>query len=334
MTATTNQTVDSVEFVSPSLPPLYFSQGEPLQACGSESAVTLPAEILSLCLNHYSTWGDVARLACVQKSWQFALQDAAATSEQHRWTLAQAYLHGTHGLAPHPTRAVSLLTSLTNIPVDPTNNHPVFTAQQQEQLQQISANDNENSDDDENDSATTFVPAIRALADVCFEGVETAGANIPRDCSAGIMWLQAAIMVGKDVPAAYRLAQIYERGTHDIPVDVVQAANWFRYAAQRGHVEAMAEYALCLELGCGVDVDDEMALEWYVKAANAGHVTAKYSVGEAFEEARGVPQSDTEACLWYYKAALVGDQDSLQALRRLADIARIVIPGVGVLLDV
>ena len=99
-------------------------------------------------------------------------------------------------------------------------------------------------------------------------------------------------------------------------------------------MEAMNELALCYELGCGVEQSDEKALDWYMKAASLGHATAKYSVGEAFEEARGVPQSDEEACIWYYKAALDGDEDSRQALLRLHDIARIVVPGVGRLLNV
>ena len=91
--------------------------------------------------------------------------------------------------------------------------------------------------------------------------------------------------------------------------------------------------AMCYELGCGVEQSDERALDWYMRAANQGHLTAKFAVGEAFEEARGVPQSDEEACLWYYKAAVEGDEDSRRALRRLEDVARIILPGVGRLLD-
>ena len=97
----------------------------------------------------------------------------------------------------------------------------------------------------------------------------------------------------------------------------------------------MAELGLCYELGCGVEQNDQLALDWYMKAAEQGNNTAKYSIGEAFEEARGVPQSDEEACLWYYKAAIEGCEDSRKALKRLEDIARIVVPGVrSLLLDV
>ena len=58
-----------------------------------------------------------------------------------------------------------------------------------------------------------------------------------------------------------------------------------------------------------------------------GRVTSHYSIGEYFEEARGgVPQSDTEAVLWYYEAAKLGDGYSMDALERLEDIARILLP--------
>merc|ERR1712048_167391 len=127
--------------------------------------------------------------------------------------------------------------------------------------------------------------------------------------------------------AAFELGKIYEHGKYGISLDVYKATEWYKKAAECGHIESMAEYGMCCELGCGRDPDDEEALEWYMKAARMGHITANFSVGEAFEEARGVPQSDSEACLWYYKAAKLGDDGSIAALKRLHDIARIVVPG-------
>ena len=165
---------------------------------------------------------------------------------------------------------------------------------------------------------------MKCIAD-CYltgNGVEAANAAM------GVQWLEAAFHQANDVDAAHKLALLYEYGEHNVEIDVIAAADWFLNAAKGGHVEGMAEYAMCCELGCGREQSDEEALDWYTKAANAGHVTAKFSVGEAFEEARGVPQSDQEACLWYYKAAIEGDEDSKKALRRLEDIARIVLPGV------
>ena len=58
----------------------------------------------------------------------------------------------------------------------------------------------------------------------------------------------------------------------------------------------MAKYAICCELGCGREQNDEEALKWYIKAANSGHIEANFSFGEVFEEAKGVSQSNGEAC--------------------------------------
>lgn len=167
-----------------------------------------------------------------------------------------------------------------------------------------------------------YPKAIRQLA-TCYN----TGLWVVQDVSMGLKWLELAHAHG-DADAAYDIAKIHESGLYDSPVDIEKAAQWFEIAARDGHVEAMVEYALCLELGCGVDLSEEEALDWYTKAAELGHVTANYSVGEMFEVAKaGLPQSDTEAVLWYWRAAVNGDDDSIRALKRLSDVARIVIPG-------
>jgi len=253
----------------------------------------LPPELLQRCLTEYSDWGDLARLSCAQQAWSQLLQDAANQSAAATWSAAQACWEGTHGMARNERQAMNLLLSLT---VGPTNEY----------------------------SAS----AMKQLATLYFEG-----RGVDADASQGVAWLQRAHTDCADDEAAHDLALVYEHGKHGIEIDVVAAVEWFRKAAEHGHVEAMAELGLCYELGLAVEQSDEQALDWYMKAAEQGHLTAKYSVGEAFEEARGVPQSDAEACLWYYKAAIAGDEDSCKALRRLEDIARIVLPNVGVLLD-
>jgi hypothetical protein len=333
------------EHALPSFPPLYFAQGVPFTATTGDgtattpsSEIALPPEVLYMVLDRYCDWGDIARISCVQRAWSRSLYDSALSTPTQLFTLAQAFLHGKSGLAPNPVRAMSLLLVCTNVPIDSISQSPIFNHHQQTRLDQVGTGNPSDFipvlDSIASDTAPVFVPAVRALSDCFFHGSGTS--NGPNS-DLGLLWLQAAFIVGHDIDAAYLLALIYERGLYSdqgIAVDVIQAARWFQAAAELGHVEAMAELALCYELGCGVEVSDELAVEWYVKAANAGHVTAKFAVGEAFEEARGVPQSDSEACLWYYKAALAGDGDSIQALRRLSDIARIVIPAVGVLLDV
>uniref|UniRef100_A0A7S1G1Q6 F-box domain-containing protein n=1 Tax=Corethron hystrix TaxID=216773 RepID=A0A7S1G1Q6_9STRA len=151
------------------------------------------------------------------------------------------------------------------------------------------------------------------------------GDGVKKEAEVGLRWLSEASLTG-DLESAHELGCIYERGHHAVDIDVNQAAKWFLHAAEQGLPKSMAEYALCRELGCGVVQDDTEALKYYVLAAEAGHVESNFSVGEYYEAAKGVPQSDSEACLWYYRGALGGDEDAVTALRRLEDIARIVLP--------
>ena len=295
-------------FTPPVLPSLYFSTCETSKSnfdTNGNSQFELPAEILSKCLTEYANWGDLAKLACVQKSWSNIIMDAANYNQESKWELAQALLEGRCGLHKNPERAMTLL----------------------KELAQVVTNDEEMPIERVGDEKG-FAPAMLKIATCYFDG-----AGVTKNTQVGLAWLQAAHELGNDADAAHQTALTYEYGQYGVETDVVAAAQWFEKAATAGHTEAMAELALCYELGCGVEQSDPLALDWYTKAAERGHVTAKYSVGEAFEEARGVPQSDEEACLWYYRAAVVGDEDSKKALRRLYDIARIVVPGVAELLN-
>ena len=284
---------------SPALPPLYFEEQQ-------RETPQLPSELMSMTLE-YCNWGDLAKLANVQKSWQRIMADAASHSLEAKWGLAQSLLNGTNGLSTNPIRAIEIMKELANIEIDMESEDATIT----------------------NPQVTCYAPAMNQISECYFHGI-----GVNKSSKTGLLWLQASFEYGEDITAAHEMALIYEYGRNEVEVDVIAAFNWFEKAAGAGHVEAMTELGLCYELGCGVEQDDETALDWYTKAANLGHVTAKFSVGEAFEAARGVPQSDEEACLWYYRAALVGDEDSKVALRRLYDIARIIFPGVSALLNV
>jgi TPR repeat protein len=295
-------------FSQPALPPLYLANNTSARNQNASSSPELPTEILSMCLTNYADWGDLAKLACVQKSWSNIMMDAANKTTETKWELAQALLEGKCGLQKNPKKAMQLLKALANVATNDDQTPCACDAQPTHK--------------------EFFAPAMKKIAS-CY----LTGAGVEQSADIGMAWMKASHELGKDADAAHEMAINYEYGHHGIEIDVVAAAVWFEKAAVGGHIEAMAELGLCYELGCGVEQSDEMALDWYTKAANEGHVTAKFSVAEAFEEARGVPQSDEEACLWYYRAAVVGDEDSKRALRRLYDIARIVVPGVAALLN-
>jgi TPR repeat protein len=303
----------------PTLPPLYLEQKlesnhNTAQNSNGIFQSILPSELSMKCLVDYATWGDLAKLSTVQSAFQTILKDAAEFGgQEHKWELAQALLNGKEGLQQNHRLAVKYLLELalgaTGAAVD-------------EEFILTLANDENDSNDDTEAKTDLYTPAMRKLAQCYLKG-----AGVEKDLVKGIAWLKYAAISGKDIDAAHEVALIYEYSLHGVDPDVVLAADWFLKAAEAGHVEAMAEYAMCCELGCGREQSDTDALEWYTRAANMGHVESNFSVGEAFEEAKGVPQSDEEAVMWYYKAAVMGDEDSKKALTRLEDIARILLPG-------
>jgi TPR repeat protein len=297
------------------LPPLYFQIRDETPIHENDSC--LPSELLQRCFLEYADWGDLAKLACVQQAWSKIMYDACGGSLQSKWELANALEQGTNGLQRHPVMAMQLYLELSNVHMLIEEQTEDDNSQHMPRLQRL------------DESKECYAPAMKRVALCHMTGT---GVSVS-DTSTGLAWLEASHLLGHDMDAAHEVALIYEYGTYGVAIDVVVAAEWLEKAANAGHMEAMAELGLCYELGCGVEQSDERALDWYTAAANKGHLTAKFSIAEAYEEARGVPQSDEEACLWYYRAAIEGDEDSRKALRRLEDIARIVVPGVRALLD-
>ena len=99
---------------TPSVAPLYFADST-AQASTNNDLSILPAELLNSCLVEYASWGDLAKLACVQKSFSTLLTDAGNESHDTKWELAQALLDGTDGLEVNQTRAMRLLHDLAGV---------------------------------------------------------------------------------------------------------------------------------------------------------------------------------------------------------------------------
>lgn len=330
---------------SPSLPTLYFHDELKEHNVPSSSLSTLPAEIIHACLVQYADWGDLAKLACVQSKWKNIVNDAATFGGRDAmWELIMCLLHGddkhdgkeneatknvendsttnSRGLQKNETLAIKYLTRLAGVEVD---SIPLQATESSSLVQPATSalpNDDQCATYNDADEA-----ALLQLADCHLSGI-----GLPRpNPSLALYFLTTAFHCCQSVESAHKLALIYEypaQSSNLIPIDVVAAFEWFKAAAEKGHITSMAELALCYELGCGVAQSDEEALDWYTKAANAGHSASHYSVGEHFEEARGVRMDHEEACLWFYRAAVLGEEDGVSGLRRLADVARRVVPQV------
>lgn len=98
--------------------------------------------------------------------------------------------------------------------------------------------------------------------------------------------------------------------------DFVQAANWYKIAAEKGHARSQHNLAFMHENGQGVPRDCAEAAKWYRMAAEQGHAGSQNNLGALYESGDGVPQDNMIALDLYRQAAKGGDANaSSNALR-------------------
>jgi eukaryotic-like serine/threonine-protein kinase len=102
------------------------------------------------------------------------------------------------------------------------------------------------------------------------------------------------------------LGYAYATG-NGVDKDLVQAAAWFRKAAEQGNAHAQSWLGYLHERGEGVETDFVTAVEWYRKGATNGDASAQRSLGRMYFTGTGVAKDETEAAKWYLKAAEKGD---------------------------
>src|SRR5262249_5908073 len=81
------------------------------------------------------------------------------------------------------------------------------------------------------------------------------------------------------------------------PIEEVKAK------AEAGDVESQVELGLRYEHGKGVAKDPVEAAKWYRKAAEQNYAAAQNSLGVCYEKGEGVTKDQAEALKWFRKAA-------------------------------
>ena len=87
--------------------------------------------------------------------------------------------------------------------------------------------------------------------------------------------------------AQYRLAQEYNFGNDGVPEDHVEAARWYRLAAEQGHRSAQHSLGYMYDIGKGVPQDAAEAVRWYRLAAEQGRPEAQLTLGDMYSGGRG-----------------------------------------------
>lgn len=105
-----------------------------------------------------------------------------------------------------------------------------------------------------------------------------------------------------DARAQSILGRMYARG-RGVPLDEVEAGNWFRSAADRGNAGAQLALANMYAQGRGVPQDYAEAAKWYRMAAEQGDPQAQYNLGLSYAKGEGVSQDNVSAHMWFNVAA-------------------------------
>jgi TPR repeat protein len=114
----------------------------------------------------------------------------------------------------------------------------------------------------------------------------------------------------KDGPAMTLIGEIYKEGV-SVKRDPVEAARWYRLAADTGDRQAEFSLGLMLLIGApGVEKDRAAAATWLEKAAAQGHAGALYNLGVMAIEGEGKSGPDfAKAADLFRRSAEAGDDD-------------------------
>lgn len=98
--------------------------------------------------------------------------------------------------------------------------------------------------------------------------------------------------------------------------DYVQAADWYRKAADQSHALAQFNLGTMYATGQGVAQDEAQSAAWFGRAARQGDAGAQFKLGKRCHRAsfgglaKDAPEARIEAYKWYRLAAAQGYQGS------------------------
>ncbi len=130
-------------------------------------------------------------------------------------------------------------------------------------------------------------------------------------------WFRQAADQGSS-EARVRLADLYRTG-RGVERNAEQAVALYKTAAEDGLAEAEYKFGICHETGYGVSQDYAIAAEWYSRAASQGQASAQYRLADLYFFGFGVSQNLEQALKWYRAAARQGEQHAIFRLRLLGE---------------
>jgi uncharacterized protein len=161
------------------------------------------------------------------------------------------------------------------------------------------------------DVGSTELDALRALAQEGDPSAQTnlglryeLGQGVPLDHVEAVNWYRRAAGSGY-ARAQTSLGYMYDEGL-GLPRDWAQARRWYEAAAAQGDARALNNLGFMYDQGRGVPQDFVQAMRLYRLSADQGFARAQVNVGSMLDEGRGVRQELAEAVRWYRLAAEQG----------------------------
>jgi TPR repeat protein/formylglycine-generating enzyme required for sulfatase activity len=87
-----------------------------------------------------------------------------------------------------------------------------------------------------------------------------------------------------DLDSMFELGELHVEGSNGVDKDFIEAAAWYRKAAEKGHANAQYKYGEALYYGRGVEEDERESAKWLRMAIRQGHENAKSEYNERLEE--------------------------------------------------
>ena len=145
---------------------------------------------------------------------------------------------------------------------------------------------------------------------LCYKNAQ----GVERDRAKAVEWLTKAADQGLD-DAIFELALAYEMG-EGVARNSKKAFALYKKAAELGHGTAAYNLSICYKYGDGTSINNKKSLYWLTEAGKHGLVKAQCKLGEYYS-ARGRNNNIANAKYWYKKAAEQGDEDAIEAHKRL-----------------
>ena len=111
-----------------------------------------------------------------------------------------------------------------------------------------------------NDSTKSTFPEKRGLAPRSKKDATNQNPAVEDDESFGSLMSQAE---SGEAVAQFKIAGIYEKGSDEVPQNLLEAAKWYRMAAEQNHRQSQYNLGMMYQSGHGVGEDANEANRWF-----------------------------------------------------------------------